>query len=205
MNTRIFDAFTTREKQVSEYMAGCGQQYGMPCTCGPDCSCANCSEHCKSSKSVAMESCCGTSNFPTDASAANFPADASAISDFGAYMQSAPDTPKDVVTRNLSIISFGGNMRHMSMTSEATYGRAMSGLSALSIDWENMEDFDVNVDHSAHINNGSDIPSGIQLGRGRSSMRRSINGINAAAAAAAAAASLQDAPESPLQQVSFKV
>lgn len=36
---------------------------------------------------------------------------------------------------------------------EASYGRAMSGLSALSIDWENMDDFDINVDHSAHINN----------------------------------------------------
>lgn len=29
----------------------------------------------------------------------------------------------------------------------------MSGLSALSIDWENMDDFDVNVDHSEGINN----------------------------------------------------
>ena len=53
--------------------------------------------------------------------------------------------------RNPSIISFGG--RNMSFASERSYGRAMSGLSALSIDWENMEDFDVNVDHSAHINN----------------------------------------------------
>merc|ERR1712157_451536 len=38
-------------------------------------------------------------------------------------------------------------------TSEGGFGRAMSGLSALSIDWENMEDFDVNIDHSSHINN----------------------------------------------------
>jgi hypothetical protein len=55
--------------------------------------------------------------------------------------------------RNPSIISFGGNgLRHMSFTSEAqSFGRAMSGLSALSIDWENMDDFDVNVDHSSHI------------------------------------------------------
>eukprot|EP00985_Skeletonema_marinoi_P030104 scaffold30536_cov73-Skeletonema_marinoi.AAC.1 len=29
----------------------------------------------------------------------------------------------------------------------------MSGLSALSIDWENMDDFDINVDHSEGINN----------------------------------------------------
>ncbi len=53
--------------------------------------------------------------------------------------------------RNPSIISFGG--RAMSF-GEASYGRAMSGLSALSIDWENMDDFDIDVDHSAHINNG---------------------------------------------------
>lgn len=55
------------------------------------------------------------------------------------------------VHRNPSIISFGA--RNMSLASERSYGRAMSGLSALSIDWENMEDFDVTVDHSAHINN----------------------------------------------------
>lgn len=52
-------------------------------------------------------------------------------------------------SRNTSILSFGGAMRQ----SETTFGRAMSGLSALSIDWENLEDFDLEVDHSAHINN----------------------------------------------------
>lgn len=46
----------------------------------------------------------------------------------------------------------------MSIASEETFGRAMSGLSALSIDWENMDDFDINVDHSAHIN--SDVATG---------------------------------------------
>lgn len=64
--------------------------------------------------------------------------------------------------RNPSIISYGG-LRQMSMNSE-TIGRAMSGLSALSIDWENLEDFDVNVDHSAHINNES--PQGRIVGGG---------------------------------------
>lgn len=53
--------------------------------------------------------------------------------------------------RNNSIMSFGGG-RAMSF-GEASYGRAMSGLSALSIDWENMDDFDITVDHSSHINN----------------------------------------------------
>jgi hypothetical protein len=67
--------------------------------------------------------------------------------------------------RNPSIVSFGnlGNLR-MSLTgrmSEVSYGRAMSGLSALSIDWENMDDFDINVDHSAHINNSSNNSMGV--------------------------------------------
>ena len=65
--------------------------------------------------------------------------------------------------RNSSIISFGGG-RNMSFASEASYGRAMSGLSALSIDWENMDDFDINVDHSAHINNGGLNPSSLLAG-----------------------------------------
>ena len=43
----------------------------------------------------------------------------------------------------------------MSFASEVSYGRAMSGLSALSVDWENMDDFDITVDHSAHINNSN--------------------------------------------------
>ena len=66
--------------------------------------------------------------------------------------------------RNPSIISFGNH--RMSLTgrmSEVSYGRAMSGLSALSIDWENMDDFDINVDHSAHIDNGM---GGHQMGTG---------------------------------------
>lgn len=62
------------------------------------------------------------------------------------------DFPSQRAQRNPSFISFGGG-RAMSF-GEASYGRAMSGLSALSIDWENMDDFDINVDHSAHINNG---------------------------------------------------
>lgn len=70
-------------------------------------------------------------------------------------------------TRNPSIISYGG-LRNMSINSETTFGRAMSGLSALSIDWENLEDFDLDVDHSAHINNQS------PPGNRRSSVRRSF-------------------------------
>ena len=70
-----------------------------------------------------------------------------------AYAHAAPG----MAVQRHSFSSWGGTGRmgrNMSITSENTFGRAMSGLSALSIDWENMEDFDVNVDHSAHINNG---------------------------------------------------
>merc|ERR1711976_92491 len=64
----------------------------------------------------------------------------------------------DRIMQRRSILSFPG--RQMSITSENTFGRAMSGLSALSIDWENMEDFDVNVDHSAHVNNDMNMSIG---------------------------------------------
>lgn len=51
-------------------------------------------------------------------------------------------------------MSFGGLLGGAGrLFSETTFGRSMSGLSALSIDWENMDDFDVTVDHSAGINN----------------------------------------------------
>ena len=67
-------------------------------------------------------------------------------------------------SRNPSILSYGNGLRQTSMTSETTFGRAMSGLSALSIDWENLDDFDLEVDHSAHINNQarSSVPDGQQ-------------------------------------------
>jgi hypothetical protein len=93
-------------------------------------------------------------------------------------------------SRNPSILSYGngGGLRNMSLASDATFGRAMSGLSALSIDWENLEDFDLEVDHSAHINNGGGgggspgraggggggPDGGGGSGRRRSSVRRSF-------------------------------
>jgi hypothetical protein len=151
MNTRIFEAFNTREQQVKDYMAGCGKKYGMRCTCGPDCRCANCEEHCKPNPPQDLQPLQYTTSeqmLPP----ADMPMDAL----FGSTSLSSPDNhqarPRNsMASRNPSILSFGGVLRRMSLTSEATLGRAMSGLSALSIDWENMEDFDVNVDHSAHI------------------------------------------------------
>ena len=69
------------------------------------------------------------------------------------------------ITRNHSLTSLmsnpyslpgneGGMSPGVGSSIGSKKGRTMSGLSALSIDWENMEDFDVNVDHSSHINSG---------------------------------------------------
>eukprot|EP00816_Leptocylindrus_hargravesii_P009773 CAMPEP_0196806282 /NCGR_PEP_ID=MMETSP1362-20130617/6170_1 /TAXON_ID=163516 /ORGANISM="Leptocylindrus danicus, Strain CCMP1856" /LENGTH=936 /DNA_ID=CAMNT_0042179691 /DNA_START=364 /DNA_END=3174 /DNA_ORIENTATION=+ len=53
-----------------------------------------------------------------------------------------------------SLTRYGGRNNRFSFsmrTSEVSFGRSMSGLSSLLLDWDNMEDFDVNVDHSANI------------------------------------------------------
>lgn len=246
MNTRIFESFDSREKQVVDYMAGCGMKYGMPCTCGPDCRCKNCPIHCinkdknnnnnnsasddldvheeaqiraaaalmqQQSKAnmqvqVPVQVPATTNNsfgmeddepihveqnmdfFALEAPKGsttslgrmqqiallqqNIEQNRAQHGDLGGMLQAfqiqqvmepiqqlnlVDDHGEMDVTvnrrssqRNPSIISYGGP-RHMSMNSETTFGRAMSGLSALSIDWENLEDFDLEVDHSAHINN----------------------------------------------------
>lgn len=206
MNTRIFDAFEERERQVTEYMAGCGQKYGMPCTCGPDCRCKNCSEHCKEAQQAQQQDMydqalqgAHMNGLPANEVAAQgmmyqiqpLPLDVGGgmlgLSPSNQQRQdgflfptqrnpSIVDSDPLAATRNHSMASVGpirnssilsyGNTygRRMSVNSEATFGRAMSGLSALSIDWENMEDFDVNVDHSAHINNGAAQPNPVANG-----------------------------------------
>lgn len=91
-----------------------------------------------------------------------------------------------------------GSLRGMSITSETTFGRAMSGLSALSIDWENLDDFDLEVDHSAHINgNPAAAAASGNIGGARraSATRRSI----------LSAASSQDGTGTTGSGVSFKV
>lgn len=221
MNTRIFDAFETRAQHVQEYMAGCGQKYGMPCTCGPDCRCTTCEEHCGSKKrqrdlqveeeflqaalddpTVARslmphmpdmpvseappaESACCSRNISELSPAAccssntaelspdvHFPVVRSRHSLLSSCSESSNQFPipmprhsispvpmkprNSLASRNPSFLSFGGLRR---MSSDAAFGRTLSGISALSIDWENMDDFDVNVDHSAHINNNYVYPS----------------------------------------------
>lgn len=215
MNTSIFEAFDAREKQVTDYMAGCAMKYGGPCTCGPGCRCKDCPVHGKNGSQA--QTLVGQSSFQSQPNTFNGGPmlDQLGVEQpaqfFGMELPNAPALPRPVsdsqnpipanccantatplyhqqqsqvpalhnqpavqhqqqlghgrasqgepAQRNPSVISFGNNLRHMSMSSEATFGRAMSGLSALSIDWENLDDFDVDVDHSAHINydNGSPV------------------------------------------------
>jgi len=204
MNSRLFEAFEARAQEVKDYMAGCGLKYGMACTCGPSCRCANCSEHCKQNRDAAAnqnQSNNSTMGYQQDFNSMMGGAQAPQVADnqningnnninnygndtMGGMNGYGGNSGNEQIgldglggvedgfglaqpqmhmrdggfgrraSRNPSIISFGG-VRGMSVTSEATFGRAMSGLSALSIDWENLEDFDVDIDHSAHINNNA--------------------------------------------------
>lgn len=260
MNKRMFDAFSEREQQVTEYMAGCGMKYGMDCTCGPTCRCKNCPLHEEEQKLRGLRNMEAnsflapvgiTSSFDyasslqqghgiygstidnqqkatTDlgfstfnqqkvgadlgftaysnagtSSAVPFNQDATgmfSMSDNVPESQQQQDNLSPLQlgnnqqnfiqpnqqrrtsrARNSSIMSYGnrnsvrdgnrGSVRGMSITSETTFGRAMSGLSALSIDWENLDDFDLDVDHSAHINQAGSPSGGA---RRSSATRRSI-------------------------------
>lgn len=75
-----------------------------------------------------------------------------------------------------SVTSLTFGRRRFSHASETTFGRALSGLSALSIDWENMDDFDIDVDHSAHVNN--DL-TGFPVKQPKLSEDGAVEGINA--------------------------
>jgi hypothetical protein len=231
MNSRIFDAFETRETQVSDYMAGCGMKYGMACTCGPNCRCKNCPIHSNGGSQqqeaqqqpqeqedrqmVQQPPLEDISEMEPTHMADDNPIDVDQPMDFfGMGPPSAvptlfgrvapvPETVpiNDIATstvqfqngdgggggrkkRNSSILSYGNGLRGMSINSETTFGRAMSGLSALSIDWENLDDFDLEVDHSAHINQGGSNnsltkgtnPDSTGAGARRHSGRRSFAG-----------------------------
>lgn len=233
MNTRIFEAFDAREKQVSDYMAGCGRKYGMACTCGTDCRCANCSEHCKTNKAAQQQQQQQVGRNGSimqqqqqqhnEDETLHEPHNFNPImgGDFGmvstellpiqqiqehAVVTSFPS--KETAVRNRSFLQFPG--RQMSITSEATFGRAMSGLSALSIDWENMEDFDVNVDHSAHINNAAASMESSMMtmnnnGGGTATMEHSRNGYRRSSFRRSfKATDLQVDDGNPTAHVSFK-
>ena len=175
MGQGIIDVFAKTEQLLSEIISGCSKNTGLPCTAGPDC-------YCQTNGGVAAAGVMPMNAQSMDTAQEDNPAQQAATANGGGYMSyqqpisdgdggggpapGAPPSPlptdpmpKQGRSRTSMRMSFGrmsglaGLGRHMSLTSETTFGRAMSGLSALSIDWENMEDFDVDVDHSEGINN----------------------------------------------------
>eukprot|EP00574_Skeletonema_japonicum_P014681 CAMPEP_0201716366 /NCGR_PEP_ID=MMETSP0593-20130828/2357_1 /ASSEMBLY_ACC=CAM_ASM_000672 /TAXON_ID=267983 /ORGANISM="Skeletonema japonicum, Strain CCMP2506" /LENGTH=709 /DNA_ID=CAMNT_0048206157 /DNA_START=221 /DNA_END=2350 /DNA_ORIENTATION=- len=138
MSQGTVEVFDKAAELVTQYINGCGKKYGMQCTAGNHCVCK---------------------------------ADQQQVAEMNQYEQPihqgggdhagpAPRPGKSRMSMRMSLgrmsgrMSIGGLSGLSNLTSgETTFGRAMSGLSALSIDWENMDDFDINVDHSEGINN----------------------------------------------------
>jgi len=168
MNPRIFQAFRDREAQITQYIVGCGKRYGGECTCDPEnCPCSDCGVGCRSESGVnpapvpSAAGCCSSKSHGTVVHSQHehlrekdeMGMTSEQISKHLTATAIAASSGKaGSVSRSDSINSTLGRRRY-STQSENTFGRNLSGLSALSIDWENMDDFDVDVDHSAHINN----------------------------------------------------
>eukprot|EP00584_Thalassiosira_punctigera_P009610 CAMPEP_0172545822 /NCGR_PEP_ID=MMETSP1067-20121228/15678_1 /TAXON_ID=265564 ORGANISM="Thalassiosira punctigera, Strain Tpunct2005C2" /NCGR_SAMPLE_ID=MMETSP1067 /ASSEMBLY_ACC=CAM_ASM_000444 /LENGTH=770 /DNA_ID=CAMNT_0013332645 /DNA_START=434 /DNA_END=2746 /DNA_ORIENTATION=+ len=180
MGLGIMEVFDKTEHLLANFIQGCSKKTGMPCTAGVDCFCSTNngsgiaaaasmdqqSQQPQGANSMYQENAAGQGNSEGYMSYQQ-PIQGAAGSDEGNKGGDGPAGRRPRLSMSLngrmSIGGLGGLSglgRHFSMTSETTFGRAMSGLSALSIDWENMEDFDVNVDHSAGINN--DIINGQQ-------------------------------------------
>ncbi len=160
MGRSLIDVFDKTERLVTEIIAGCGKKFGMPCNAGMNCYCRinnNSNDQKKVQEQLQQQQ--QQQQFMNN--------QMNQYSAGMSYQQPIQDNSQGGnndfngqqmggngrMQRQSMRMSFGGLGRHFNMGNETTFGRAMSGLSALSIDWENMEDFDINVDHSAHINN----------------------------------------------------
>ncbi|KAL7540540.1 hypothetical protein ACHAWF_006710 [Thalassiosira exigua] len=169
--SNVLEPYEKTEHLLTNFAAGCTRKTGMPCTAGVHCFCkmtggdANGSAPAPSAGSEGLRQRSASDDSLKDLNPEAFAAYQQPIQDAGGdgggegnagMPQRGGGRSRPSMRMSLgrmSIGGLGGLGRHMSLTSETTFGRAMSGLSALSIDWENMEDFDVNVDHSAGINN----------------------------------------------------
>ena len=146
LGSGILEAFDKAEKLLSELVAGCTRRTGQPCVAGNQCFCQS------SSNDVADEEKRSKPSHENDETH-GFTSYQLPIQD--SVPSGGMDGNRRERTRPSFRMSIGGlgGLGRFSMASETTFGRAMSGLSALSIDWDNMDDFDVNVDHSEGINN----------------------------------------------------
>lgn len=164
MGEGIIKIFDKTELLLSGFIAGCNQRTGIPCTAGQYCFCksvvdtvaADEQQQAQPHTTESMFQETGQQDVNNGYVSYQQPIqDSSPMNGEGEGMNAGRRgrSSMRMSIGRMSIGGLGGLGRHFSMTSETTFGRAMSGLSALSIDWENMDDFDVNVDHSAGINN----------------------------------------------------
>ena len=140
LTREVFNRFQDREKEVQEYVKGCLMRYGGDCSCDSNCVCPGCPKH---DPKVLKESNAESVGLPGKISNTNILAEAAA--------QVSQSQPRQVKRRSGRVSRTGNRMSFTMRGSEASVGRTMSGLSSISIDWDNMEDFDVNVDHSAGV------------------------------------------------------
>lgn len=139
MSQGTIEVFDKAAESVTQYVTGCGEKYGMQCTAGNHCFCKADQQHTAELNQYEQ---------PLQQEGS------------GEEAGAAPRSGRSRLSMRMSLgrmsgrMSLGGLSGLSNLTSgETTFGRAMSGLSALSIDWENMDDFDINVDHSEGINN----------------------------------------------------
>lgn len=145
MSRHIVESFDKAEQLLSEIIAGCGNKYGMPCTAGNHCFCKSDNKTDSTTTMQQQQQQVSQLNDMPDVMTQNL----TGLED----TQPIRDGTGRSSGRMSMRMSLGGLLGRHSLTSNTTFGRAMSGLSALSIDWENMDDFDINVDHSEGINN----------------------------------------------------
>lgn len=113
---------------MNVYMAGCAQRYGGVCSCGDKCRCSDCPIHGKASQSK-VSTCCGKSQNKSSSQQLNAQNDKS-VKQTDLIQRQAPSIGK-----------------------QSSFGTTISALSALSIDLENLEEFDSGLVQGVSANN----------------------------------------------------
>jgi len=154
-------------ENITQLSVGCGKRTGGSCTCFPVCNCKGCfcsQEDYEQKIDQITPSCCSkklTLNSVTPmhiSSRNNSIVSRNSLVSRLSWMSDGTLSKRSFSKgsrKNSFMITRNSGTSDLISNSSDTFKRAMSGLSALSIDWENLEDFDVDVDHSACINNSA--------------------------------------------------
>lgn len=150
-------------ENITEFTVGCGKREGRSCNCFPVCNCKGCLCSQQDSEQKACQvtaSCCSKKSDPLILSSvtpmhvssrSNSLVSKNSLVSRLSWMSDGTLSKRSSRKNSFRVTRNSGTSDMISSSSD-TFKRAMSGLSALSIDWENLEDFDVDIDHSACIN-----------------------------------------------------